>query len=79
MLQLAPGVEPEVRIVRGSSLDNAANQDPKWVARQRAKRGTRVGRQEVDGELLSPARTPEAEVERMDDVADGLSPDGPTE
>lgn len=44
---------PEVRIVRGSSLDNAANQDPKWVARQRAKRGTRVGRQEVDGELLS--------------------------
>lgn len=45
-------IPPDVRIVRGSSLDNAANQDAKFIARQAAKRGTRLGRQEVDGELL---------------------------
>jgi phage terminase large subunit-like protein len=43
----------EVRIVRGSSLDNAANQAARWIALQRAKMGTRLGRQEVLGELLS--------------------------
>lgn len=43
---------PEVRIVRGSSLDNAANQGQDWVASQRAKAHTRIGRQEVGGELL---------------------------
>lgn len=43
----------EVRIVRGSSLDNAANQAAKWIALQRAKMGTRLGRQEVLGELLA--------------------------
>jgi phage terminase large subunit-like protein len=42
-----------VRIVRGSSLDNAANVRREWVEQQRARMGTRLGRQEVGGELLS--------------------------
>lgn len=48
-----PVKPPDVRIVRGSSLDNAANVRKDWIEAQRAKRGTRVGRQEVDGELLA--------------------------
>ena len=48
-----PPKPPDVRIVRGSSLDNAANVRRDWIEAQRAKRGTRIGRQEVDGELLS--------------------------
>lgn len=46
-------IPADVRIVRGSSLDNAANQKDHWIRGQWAKRGTRFGRQEVDGELLS--------------------------
>lgn len=42
-----------VRIVRGSSLDNAANVRQEWVEQQRARMGTRLGRQEVLGELLT--------------------------
>lgn len=45
-------IAPDVRIIRGSSLDNAANQTARWINDQARKRGTRVGRQEVDGELL---------------------------
>lgn len=48
-----PPPAPDVRIIRGSSLDNAANQGAKFTIDQRRKRGTRIGRQEVDGELLS--------------------------
>ena len=42
----------DVRIVRGSSLENAANVNAEWIERQKAKLGTRIGRQEVGGELL---------------------------
>lgn len=49
----APPRPPDVRIVRGSSLDNAANVRRDWIEAQRAKRGTQLGRQEVDGELLT--------------------------
>jgi phage terminase large subunit-like protein len=48
-----PQRPPDVRIIRGSSLDNAANLRADWIDAQRAKRGTQLGRQEVDGELLS--------------------------
>jgi phage terminase large subunit-like protein len=53
MAEVISGLPPDVRIVRGSSLDNAANQLATWVALQKSKRGTRIGRQEVEGELLT--------------------------
>jgi phage terminase large subunit-like protein len=40
-------------ITRGSTLENASNLDPKFLERMRARyEGTRLGRQEIDAELL---------------------------
>lgn len=42
-----------VRIVRGSTFDNAANLSPAALAELKARyEGTRIGRQELEGELL---------------------------
>lgn len=45
--------ESDVRITRGALLDNAANLAPGFVSVMKARyAGTRIGRQELDGELL---------------------------
>jgi len=44
-----------VRVTRGRTLDNAANLPPQFLSDvQRAYGGTRLGRQELEGEILEP-------------------------
>lgn len=48
--------DPDVRMIRGRTLDNAANLAPVFLRAIRAKyEGTSLGRQELDGELLADA------------------------
>lgn len=50
----APDGTPLVRIVRGRTYDNAANLADDFLAELKAKyEGTRLGRQELDGEILT--------------------------
>lgn len=45
--------DPDTVDVRGSTSDNRANLDPKWLAKvTQLYGGTRLGRQELDGEVL---------------------------
>lgn len=48
--------DPTVRVLRGRTSDNATNLDPAWLAAMARKYGgTRLGRQELEGELLEDA------------------------
>src|SRR5690606_4924366 len=45
--------DPTTRVTRGSTMANADNLDPKFLATVKAKyEGTRLGRQELEGEVL---------------------------
>lgn len=49
-----PDGQPLVRIIRGATYANAANLAPDFLAELQAKyEGTRLGRQELDGEILT--------------------------
>jgi phage terminase large subunit-like protein len=48
--------DPTVRVLRGKTSDNSANLDAAWLAAMDRKYGgTRLGRQELEGELLEDA------------------------
>lgn len=46
--------DPRTRVVVGNSYENRANLDPKWFDKTLSKyKGTRLGRQEIEAEILS--------------------------